>query len=195
MPDKFLSWPVTPRIVNQYFGENKSCVDLATNSRVITCDGLNPPAGYKSLYGPLGHLGLDLRALHSQPVYCAADGVVDFIDTNPRSGLDVRVVTERNGIKYQHIYEHLLGYQPRVGDSIKKGDLTGWADSTGYSSADHLHFELQQWIDNAWVPIDPLPFLDDLYALDAKLLQSKLDYLKEQLAVISDKIAEWLRVR
>lgn len=190
---KFICEPVSPFIVHQYFGENRACVDLETNKKVISCDGTNPPVGYRSLYGPKGHTGIDLATTHGQPVYCVCNGVVDTIDTQEKSGLDVRVRSEIGGIWYRHIYEHLLGYQPKIGDIIKTGDLIGWADNTGYSSGDHLHFQLEKWVDNIWVPIDPIPVMSNIYALKSKGIESKLSLLKEKVAVLADLLAEFLR--
>lgn len=162
---KFLFQPLSPFIINQKFGENSACVSTDGKLKVITCDGNKPPAGYKSLYGAGGHKGLDLYAYHGQPVYCAQDGTVEAIDTNPKTGLDVKVVTEFEGEKYMHVYEHLMGYQPKVGDKLKVGDLIGWADNTGYSAGDHLHFELKKWDGKKWVSIDPLPLMENIFAL------------------------------
>lgn len=187
--NKFLYQPVKPFIINQHFGENLSCVDIATNSKVITCDGLKPPAGYRSLYGPRGHLALDLATGHGQPVYCACEGKVMTIDTNPRSGLDVRVVSQFQGKIYRHIYEHLLGYQPKIGDTIKTGDLIGWADNTGYSSGDHLHFQVEEWKDNGWVAIDPLPIMFETFALQVDVVRR----LKEIVAILAERLADMMR--
>lgn len=190
---KFLFQPVKPFSINQRFGENNACVSDDGANTVITCDGAHPPAGYSSLYGPEGHTGLDLRAYHGQEVYCAFDGIVDFIDTHPRTGLDVRVVSEMAGKRYRHIYEHLLGYQGRVGDALKTGQLVGWTDNTGYSSNDHLHFELQEWRDGKWVPIDPLPFMFPAFARDELRAQSVYAWASETLARIADNLADRLR--
>lgn len=174
--------PVKPLSVNQGFGENTICVSTDGKNTVISCDGLKPPKGYKSLYGSAGHLGLDLYAKHSQPVYNALDGVVYKIDTNQKSGLDVRVESEVLGVKYRHIYEHLLGYQPKVGDNVKSGDILGWADNTGYSSGNHLHFQIEQYIKGKWVPIDPQTVLSTIHAQDISTLQEKIARLAELIA-------------
>ena len=142
--------PVNPFRINQSFGDNQACVN--DDKKVIYCDGENPPEGYRSLYGSQGHKGLDLRAGHGQRVYASAGGVVCGIDTNPKSGLDVRIQSIFNGRTYRHIYEHLLGYQPQKGDEVKTGELIGWADNTGYSSGNHLHFQLEEWKDGKWTP-------------------------------------------
>lgn len=185
--------PVSPFIINQRFGENNACVSTDGQNHVIVCDGLNPPPGYTSLYGTGGHTGLDLRATHSQPVYCAQDGVVYKIDTHQQSGLDVRVESVVEGRTLRHIYEHLLGYQPQVGDTLKTGDLIGWADNTGYSSGDHLHFQVEELIDGTWVKIDPLSVLSDLYAPEVQKLEHTIGYLKEQVARLADMVADYLR--
>ncbi len=191
--DKLFCRPVSPFSINQHFGENKSCVSLDGSNKVITCDGLNPPEGYKSLYGAAGHLGLDLMAYHGQEVYCARDGVVSFIDTHPSSGLDIRVVSVIDGVEYRHIYEHLLGYKPKVGDKVLTGQILGWADNTGFTSGDHLHFQVEKMIDGVFVPIDPLPLMDTLYALDSLSISNQIAYIKEILAKMLDTWGDKLR--
>lgn len=179
--------PVSPFVINQKFGENNACVN--DNLQVITCDGNNPPQGYRSIYGQKGHLGLDLKIYRGQEVYCARDGEVCFIDTNPKSGLDVRIKSIINGIEYVHIYEHLLGYQPSVGDKLKTGQLIGWADNTGYSSGDHLHFQLEK----NKIPIDPLSVMSNIFAKDILRMENTLKYLMEQVALLADRIGDFLR--
>lgn len=69
--------PVSPWRITQYFGENKTCVDNASGTKTISCDGLNPPEGYRSAYSQMkGHNALDLQAYRWQPVYAAREGVV-----------------------------------------------------------------------------------------------------------------------
>ena len=195
MTNKIIYQPLKPFFINQGFGENRSCVDLATTSKVITCDGSNPPSGFRSLYGEKGHLGIDLMASRAQEVYCAQGGTVYEIDTNPKSGLDVRIISKMNGNTYRHIYEHLLGYQPSIDAKIRTGQLIGWADNTGWSSGNHLHFQLEKLINGIWVPIDPLPLMAPIFAKDILYMVDKLQYIKEQVAIIADRLANRLRVR
>jgi murein DD-endopeptidase MepM/ murein hydrolase activator NlpD len=179
--------PVSPFFINQKFGENKACVN--STFQVINCDGNNPPPGFHSLYGDKGHLGIDLRITRGQEVYSSREGEITFVDTNPKSGLDVRVRTVLNGDVYFHIYEHLLGYMPKVGDKVMTGQLIGWADNTGYSSGDHLHFEL---LKNG-VPIDPLSVMSPMFAKDVLRNYNTLLYLTEQVALLADRIGDYLR--
>lgn len=179
--------PLKPFIVNQYFGENKVCVN--DDLKILNCDGKNPPTGYRSLYGEKGHTGLDLLAARGQEIYCAQRGTVKFIDTNPKSGLDVRIESVINGEVYLHIYEHLLGYVHPVGTFVETGEILGWADNTGYSSGDHLHFEIRK----NGEAFDPIPLLADAFAKDILAINHTLKYLTEQIALLADRIGDYLR--
>jgi len=190
---KFIYQPLKPYVVNQPFGANNACVSTDGLNKVISCNGHKPPKGYKSLYGSKGHDAVDLRGKHGQEVYCALEGVIASIDTNPRTGLDVRIVSQHNGKTYRHIYEHLLGYDGKVGDLVKTGQLVGWLDNTGWSSGDHLHFEFQEWKDGQWTPIDPEPLMFNIFARDQVFHESLLRWVKEFMARHADNFAYSLR--
>jgi len=191
--NKLLHQPLRPFVINQAFGENQGCISLDGNQKIIACDGYNPPAGYQSLYGAKGHTGVDLMAYHGQEVYAAQRGRIYKVDTILRSGLDVRIESEVDGHRFHHIYEHLLGYQGKVGDWVETGQLIGWADNTGYSAGNHLHFQVEQYVNGIWVPIDPLPIMSDLFAKDVLYINAKIKYLAEQIAMLADKIGDYLR--
>jgi len=186
---KSLCKPIHPFIIVQKFGENKACVSLDGKNTVVYCDGNNPPEGYQSIYGPTGHKGIDLKASHGQQVYAARGGKVEYIDTQPRSGLDVRIVSDIDGVPHMHIYEHLLGHNVKVGDVVKVGDCIGWADNTGYSSGNHLHFELRKWTPDGWIPVDPLPLFSEIFAPNITVVKG----LVEQLARAIESIVDILR--
>lgn len=181
--------PVRPFILTQKFGENRACVSTDGKNTVITCDGMNPPEGYRSLYGKKGHDAIDLKTWHGQEVYATHDGTVYKIDTDPKSGLDVRI----EGRNFRTTYEHLMGYQVKLGQKVKTGDLIGWADNTGYSSGDHLHFVVELWDGASWVKVDPLTYMEPTFALTIKLQKDLIGYLKELLALLLDKSASKLR--
>jgi len=194
---KLLAQPVKPFIVNQHFKENKACISLDGTRKVIVCDGTKPPAGYKSLYGAQGHSGIDLRSSHGQEVYASASGTVYMIDTNPKSGLDIRIESNDQGVRFRVIYEHLMGYQVKVGDKVTVGQLIGWADNTGYSSGNHLHLQMEIWSGtsngSSWVLADPIPYMDNAFALDILALINKVKYLREVVAKLLDNLAYKLR--
>lgn len=150
--NKWLFQPLDKTIYSQLFGENKTCIDIATGKKYKSCDGLNPPAGYKSMYSKMkGHNGLDMITSNLQPIYSAQDGIVTFIETEPERGLGIRMQTERKhwcnetlkeeyfNIAYWHNAVNLV----KKGDKVKIGQLIALADSTGLSTGPHLHFAVK----------------------------------------------------
>ena len=150
MLDKFIWYPVTPFSINQGFGQDNACVSNTDNKTVIskkneeTC-----PVGYRSLYTQTkGHNGLDLRAFRWQPVYASHDGIVTEVQTEVERGLGVGIVsnekrffTESNSKEYYKTRSwHFIALDVYRGEKVKTGDFIGYADSTGYSSGDHLHY-------------------------------------------------------
>lgn len=191
---KFIFQPISPWRVTQHFGENKACVDDATGSKVITCDGNNPPEGYHGIYGPLGHTGLDVASQRWNPVYAACDGTVRLKETVPQRGLGIGIVHQEAGKWYMTKYWHLAAMDVDLGEAVGLGDFIGYADNTGWSSGDHLHFELglSDEMGTIYTPIDPVPHMYPTFALTAK---KKIAYIREQLALIADKLADFMRGR
>lgn len=188
--------PVRPFLINQRFGDDLACIEDRNDipddkKKVIARVGDTCKAGYTSLYkkvGLKGHSGLDLYARHGQPVYYAGpDGFVHEICTEEARGLGVGCITndaftyiDGNDYRMKTRYWHLLTISVKKGDKISTGDLIGYADNTGYSAGDHLHFELKPQIYNGREPfgdyvnafqsngyyggVDPLPYLSEEYA-------------------------------
>lgn len=199
--EPFLFRPLTPYKITQDFGENTVCVSNTTGN-IIKCDGTKPPGGYRSIYSEmLGHNGLDLKAYHKQPVFCAANGKVARIETEPERGLGVEVHSTiylgGKLKKFKHRYWHLHSIYVRPGDRLKIGDIVGLADNTGYSTGTHLHFDLKELSQDGHIKnynngyygsIDPKPYMHDqsaesvqwsrnLYRRGLISLQKLLDYL------------------
>lgn len=150
-----LYFPVRPIRVNQHFGDNNPCVKGFGTTQQIIINGLDNnscPIGYDKLYqhfGMPGHNGMDL-ATGVQNVYAAADGVVVEKQTVPARGLGLGILTndpvslDSFGEHFAKMrYWHLKSFFVEVGDTIIAGQLIGISNSTGYSSGNHLHFELQ----------------------------------------------------
>jgi murein DD-endopeptidase MepM/ murein hydrolase activator NlpD len=150
-----LYYPLRPFIVNQHFGENRPCVKdfgLPTQQVINSNPDGTCPIGSDKLYqhfGMGGHNGTDLAA-GIQSIYAACDGVVVEKQEVPARGLGLGILTNeqydfgRYGTHYIKIrYWHLQSFNCDVGDEIKAGQLIGTSDNTGFSSANHLHFEGQ----------------------------------------------------
>ena len=196
---KFLFQPIKPFIISQDFGEDKVCFNGAGNlinkQTFASC-----PVGFTSLYHKTnGHNGLDLIAKRWQPVYAAAGGVVQEIQTEVERGLGCGIVTQVGDKYYKHRYWHFIALDCYVGEIVKTGDLIGYVDSTGYSTGDHLHFELKECtksgatlnIGNGHLgAIDPKPYLFDTFACDE---QGKIKQLTEIIAKLSTILADLLR--
>lgn len=149
-----LYYPVRPYVRNQRFGDNLPCVKdfgLPTQRIVIGTDAATCPAGYEKLYpkfGMSGHNGEDLNA-GVQPVRAAVSGYVVEIQDTPARGLGIGILTDDQydfgplGVHYAKLrYWHLKEYYVKAGDWVDVGQVIGLTDSTGYSSGNHLHFEL-----------------------------------------------------
>ncbi len=149
------------------FGRSREDLQLVwpTNYDVITQEyGANPQI-YRR-YGLPGHEGVDMRALMNTPIYACAAGNVYLVHDghgNPAYGVHVRI-RHRDG--YKTIYAHLARALVRVGDEVSAGQKIGLADSTGNSSASHLHLTLKKEGATArgettypYDIIDPTPFL------------------------------------
>jgi murein DD-endopeptidase MepM/ murein hydrolase activator NlpD len=177
MSDLALRYPVKQAIVVQPFAN-----DPAYYARFKDDFG-NPEKG---------HMGIDLRAWHGQPVYAACDGMASFQrDAHGGEGMYIRTDYRfYKGLlaRFNVINWHLIGDTdshfpspiPTDGKQypVKCGDLIGYADNTGApyeSSGDHLHFGLQPLDQyNTIIEqrngfngcIDPTPFFDGTYAQD-----------------------------
>lgn len=186
-----ISAPVNPYMVNQPFG---------VNGEYYQRNGINIK----------GHNGIDLFAYHGQPIYATHDGFA-FYQTDNDEGNGVTIVSGQlydykgQEAAYKTVYWHMcdpkkepkyaspvylaLKKKANTGKSVpvKKGDLIGFADSTGLSTGDHLHFALKpmkpgkayksgdapdlnigSWVNieqnNGYLgAIDPTPYLDGTF--------------------------------
>lgn len=206
-----LYFPVRPHAVNQHFGENKPCVsDFGLPTQEIS--NSNPdntcPIGSDKLYphfGMTGHNGTDLQA-GEQPVYAACAGTVIEKQTVPARGYGLGILTDdqvfldQYGTHFAKLrYWHLKSFNVEVGDHVKEGDLLGVTDNTGYSSANHLHFELDPMDkDTGGHPfyanppgsiassIDAEPFFCSIYA---DIVQEEISLFQKLLLVLKQLVA------
>lgn len=187
-----LYYPIKPVVVSQPFG---ACHASVCNK-------------YKAM-GLAGHNGIDMYAGHGMPVRAAHDGTVVFAGEDGSAGYGVVIRTdtpEADGRYMKSIYWHLSksdchegkhGIPVKAGQKIKAGFIVGYADNTGMSTGDHLHFGIkpvykgeEDWSwwnaeqDNGYKgAIDPNPFFNGIYAED---------YLRSQLGLFQ-KLLELLQ--
>jgi murein DD-endopeptidase MepM/ murein hydrolase activator NlpD len=63
--------------------------------------------------------------------------------------------------KYTSLYCHMSRVEVRKGEYVRRGQVVGYAGSTGHSSGPHLHLQLtRQETGGADLLVDPVPYID-----------------------------------
>ena len=110
-------------------------------------------SGFGSRWGTT-HKGIDLGAPAGTPVHAADGGVVTFAGWNNGGyGYLVRISHE-NGL--ETYYAHNSRVAVSAGDRVYQGQVISYVGSTGDSTGNHLHFQVEK---NGAV-INPLLYLD-----------------------------------
>lgn len=98
------------------------------------------------------HTGCDFAAVRGTPVYATGDGVIRLVEVSPGGyGKEIEI---DHGYGYVTKYAHLEGFNVKVGQRIKRGEMIGFVGNTGASTAPHLHYEV---IKNG-IKVDPVHF-------------------------------------
>lgn len=104
-------------------------------------------------FGMKGHNGIDLACPRRTKIYASHDGVItQAVDgALPDAGGYGNQVKLRGKLDkgfVETVYAHFLFLEVKLNDKVKAGDLLGFADSTGFSTGDHLHFGVRFRDDN-----------------------------------------------
>lgn len=86
------------------------------------------------------HSGMDFTAPTRTEVYATGNGVISTVKSARRE-LGNHIIVD-HGFGYQTVYGHLDGFNVKVGQKVKRGDVIGFVGSTGLSTAPHLHYEV-----------------------------------------------------
>lgn len=191
-----LIYPINDPIITQVFGVNGQFYS-------------DPKYG-----GISGHNGIDFLTYHGQPVYATHDGYASYqVDASSGHGIVIysKEVYPYMGedVYFKSIYWHLCDpvKEPKYASKIatgglvevSTGDLIGYADNTGASTGDHLHFGLKPctkdenkmiWYNTEQKngyngAIDPMPYFD-------KFTPVQFDLLKKQVTVLT-KVVDLLK--
>ena len=87
------------------------------------------------------HKGMDIAAPNGTSIKAAADGTVTFSGWMGGYG-NLIIISHGNGI--QTYYGHCSKLYASIGEEIKAGDVIAAVGSTGYSTGNHLHFEIRK---------------------------------------------------
>jgi hypothetical protein len=110
--------------------------------------------GMRTLYGKREmHYGVDFRGPRGDPILSSDGGTVIFAGTRPGYGLSI-IIDHHNG--YKTVYGHCSKLHVKEGDKVGQGEHIANIGSTGRSTGNHLHFEVQV----NGVPKNPLDFVD-----------------------------------
>jgi murein DD-endopeptidase MepM/ murein hydrolase activator NlpD len=101
------------------------------------------------------HKGLDIVAMLGTAVRAPADGIVTRARREPDYGQAI-YISHGNGITTR--YAHLQGFNVRVGQEIRRGDVIGFVGNTGRSLGYHLHYEVLVH----GTKVDPMDYILDL---------------------------------
>lgn len=113
-----LMWPGTSNVVTSRYGTREHPVHKVN----------------------ITHYGIDLRAAYGSNVYAADSGTV--ITAKYSSSYGNYVVIDHGSNGMTTLYAHMSKLAVKSGQSVSKGDVVGYAGSTGTSTATHLHFEV-----------------------------------------------------
>lgn len=156
--------PIKPFLVTQKFGETASLSYYKSN-------GIN----FK------GHNGIDVAATHGQSIRASHDGWCSVeVDNNQGHGVVITTNTayayKGKDVYFKTIYWHMIDNIPvKNGQQVKAGDVIGYANSTGLSTGDHLHWALKpcdkkgntlEFYNGYYGCIDPWPYALETYAQD-----------------------------
>ncbi|MDQ2997415.1 MAG: M23 family metallopeptidase [Chloroflexota bacterium] len=98
----------------------------------------------------------DPQGTDGTPVYATHNGVVQLSRNTYPAGNHIWLIGDR----YKTGYAHLKDFAVQDGQEVKRGDVIGYAGSTGGSSGPHLDYQV--WQDG--VNVNPLDF-GALYAV------------------------------
>lgn len=199
-----ISKPVVPFVILQKFGGNGSFYQK---------NGINIA----------GHNGIDLRTFHGQPIYASHDGTALYqVDANQGHGV---VVITKDSYEYdgretpmKTIYWHICDpikepkFKSPIADKgavdVREGDLIGYANSTGFSTGDHLHFAVKPLAkvgENlyTWGPVDPkngyngcvdpMPYFDDVVENTQEEIKAKIEFTQLTLIEVLKQYIAYLR--
>ena len=85
------------------------------------------------------HRGIDIDALHNQPVFAAADGGIVEVGYHQYLGNYVKI---KHLLNYETIYGHLEAYIVEPNTHVYQGQIIGYCGSTGRTTGVHLHFSI-----------------------------------------------------
>lgn len=121
---------------------------------------ISSPFGTRRYYGRKSgggfHNGIDFEGKTGEPIFAAADGVINHQGWYFNYGRTIKISHADN---FESLYAHMSRFADGMGPGsrVHKGDLIGYVGSTGRSTGSHLHFSV---IVNGQF-VDPAPYISE----------------------------------
>lgn len=103
------------------------------------------------------HKGIDIGAPGGANIVAADYGVVAYAQYN--TGGFGKCVVINHGSDLMTLYAHMSNYYVYVGQEVRKGQVIGAVGSTGWSTGNHLHFQVTNKGNIYNEVVDPLIYL------------------------------------
>ncbi|EPR42444.1 Peptidase M23 [Desulfovibrio sp. X2] len=134
----------------------KNRESLASTPSIWPVEGwITSPFGYRT--SPFTgtrefHKGLDISCPMGSPIYAPAKGKVAFAGRDSGYGLSI---TLEHGAGLSTKYGHLHRLAIKPGQTVSRGELIGYAGTSGRSTGPHLHYEVRL----NGVPVNPMRYI------------------------------------
>ncbi|MFL5870821.1 MAG: murein hydrolase activator EnvC family protein, partial [Solirubrobacterales bacterium] len=89
------------------------------------------------------HPGIDIGVPSGTPIHAAADGVVEFTQSEASSGGYGNFTCIDHGGGISTCYAHQASFAVSQGEHVSQGQVIGISDCTGLCFGPHLHFEVR----------------------------------------------------
>lgn len=142
------------------------------------------------------HNGVDYACPKLTPILHVNDGTVIFAGTDPDAakyqGGYGNLIRTKHTDGFESYFAHLDSFASKVGQTVKKGDLAGYSDTTGFCTGPHLHYGLLLngvWVDPTLYYEDEVAFkIEEKFSIGTKLVIQDDMYPNFRSAAGIDKI-------
>jgi murein DD-endopeptidase MepM/ murein hydrolase activator NlpD len=100
--------------------------------------------------------GINIAASYGEPIRASADGIVTYTGNDLRNYGNLALIKHQGS--YVTAYAHAERFVVSRGDHVAKGQVIGYAGTTGDVATPQLHFEIRRGVQ----PVNPKPLLGPL---------------------------------
>jgi murein DD-endopeptidase MepM/ murein hydrolase activator NlpD len=175
-------WFAPPNQPEGWFDEHGRRLGSTALSEPRPDSRISSPFGIRRYYGRSSgggfHNGIDFEGKTGEPIFAAADGLINHQGWYFNYGRTVKISHADN---FETLYAHMSRFAEGMGPGsrVRKGDLIGYIGSTGRSTGAHLHFSV---IVNGQF-VDPAPYISEKGANSALGGETLVAYRMWQLEI------------